>query len=344
VTDSIIGRCSNDGTAGNGNNVNDHTGSIIESTQQKHQLFVLGRRLIYSHHIISKTKRANMKQLASQYQLTGYVKIGWPGIIVLEGAEEHCQEFYEEIKSWAWKYLVVRGEQQETVSKNNGRTLDSCRKFLSFQETSDMKVVAEHCKQVGLESLFRTSMKIYDNAQDAAATDTNESTSTNTNTNTSASTSSLYGILVWVDHMNDGKGYRKWLRKTALQTDVSVLVKQCHPHHDFTKRPVIFVVIVGPSTDVSSFMKRWRTSRVDVDSKGKPCLERCMTILHEGIIEGFNVDSLHWDKTSGTEDNNLHVNEEQLLELIGTFRNEEWNKAARRLLGVNEGANERRKE
>jgi len=69
-----------------------------------------------------------------------------------------------------------------------------------------------------------------------------------------------------------------------------------------------------------------------------------MTILHEGIIEGFNVDSLHWDKTSGTEDNNLHVNEEQLLELIGTFRNEEWNKAARRLLGVNEGANERRKE
>ena len=41
---------------------------------------ILGRRIIYSHHIISSTKRKDLLRLAKQYNLGGYAKIGWPGI------------------------------------------------------------------------------------------------------------------------------------------------------------------------------------------------------------------------------------------------------------------------
>ncbi len=36
--------------------------------------------------------------------------------------------------------------------------------------------------------------------------------------------------------------------------------------------------------DVSAFLKRWRTSRVDVDAQGKPCLERQMSVPVEGAV------------------------------------------------------------
>ena len=284
---------------------------------------ILGRRLIYSHHIISKVKRANMKQLGSYYNLTGYLKIGWPGIIIIEGAEQSCQDFYDDIKVWAWKYLVVRGEQQETVGK--GASLDSLRRFGSFQEVSDMSIVATHCREVDLEALFRTSMKVYDNSDDTAE---NDGSASGQQTN-----STPYGILVWVDHMTDGKSYRKWLRKTGADTDIFLMIKQCFPNHDFTKRPIILVAIVGDQENVSGgFMKRWRTSRVDVDSKGKPCLERKMTVLHEGSMERFDFDAIDWDKASTDED--LNVSKEQLVALINAFDDSEWREATASVLSA----------
>ena len=106
-----------------------------------------------------------MKSLASALSLTGYVKIGWPGLIVLEGREEDCVEFYDSMRRWSWKFLVVRGEQQERIpTLSSGASLDGARKFHEFIETDDMSVVAQHCREVGLEALFKTSMKVYDNS------------------------------------------------------------------------------------------------------------------------------------------------------------------------------------
>ena len=89
--------------------------------------------------------------------------------------------------------------------------------------------------------------------------------------------------------MNDKKSYRKWLRKTSQETDSICLIKQFYPNNDYSNcSPRIFVVIGGKDqTNVSSFLKRWRTSRVDIDSKGKPCLERMMTVVIEGYVEGL---------------------------------------------------------
>jgi hypothetical protein len=246
---------------------------------------ILGRRLIYSHHIISKIKRADIKRLASDFQLTGYMKIGWPGLIIIEGAEQDCLDFYDEIRPWQWKYLVVRGEQQERCC---GRAIDENRKFEQFLEVDDMSLVARHCREVGLEPLFRTSMKVYtDDGGD-------EQSGIEDSMNGDAS-SPAYAALIHVDHMNDGKGYRKWLRKTSQETGCDLWIKQFYANDDYTNRPTILVGISARQQqqqheNVSSFLKRWRTSRVDVDSKGKPCLERKMTVLVEGNLEATTVD------------------------------------------------------
>ena len=66
------------------------------------------------------------------------------------------------------------------------------------------------------------------------------------------------------------------------------------------KETPIVVGVVG--TRVSEFMKRSRPSRVDMDSKGRPCLERQMTVLIDGpIMNPSKVEVLDWDRLQ-TED------------------------------------------
>ena len=111
-------------------------------------------------------------------------------------------------------------------------------------------------------------------------------------------------------------------RKTARQLDCLVFIRQCYL--DYTKRPLIVVGVVG--TRVSEFMKRWRTSRVDVDSKGRPCLERQMTVLIDGpIVNPSKVEMLDWDRLQ-TEDS-LNVSLEQLRNLIQAVGGTEWRDA-----------------
>eukprot|EP00934_Nitzschia_sp_Nitz4_P005321 Nitzschia sp. Nitz4//scaffold3_size479765//432084//432980//NITZ4_000183-RA/size479765-exonerate_protein2genome-gene-1.302-mRNA-1//1//CDS//3329551007//5311//frame0 len=237
---------------------------------------VLGRRLIYSHHIISKVKRADIKRLVSDLHLTGYMKIGWPGILIIEGSEQDCICFYDEIRPWSWKYLVVRGEQQVVLQSSKDsqmrEVVDRSRRFSQFVEVDNMSVVAQACRDVGLESLFKTALKLYDN-------DTNESNLGATDED------EWFGVLVLVDHMNDGKGYRKWLQKTGKKTDCLVFTKTSYPNDDFSNRPCILVGIVGKTaSSTSHFMKCWRSTKVDVDTRGRACLERKLNVLEEGII------------------------------------------------------------
>lgn len=284
--------------------------AAFSKTSSSEPAIILGRRLIYSHHIISKIKRADMKDLVSHYNLSGYIKIGWPGLIIIEGAEEDCQSFYDEIRSWQWKYLVVRGEQQQAIP--NGKSIDDLRRFQGFHEVDNMAIVAQQCREAGLESLFRTSMKVYDNEEVPGGED-------------DESQVSWYGALVHVDHMNNGKAYRKWLRKTSQETDCFLLIKQCYPNQDFSQRPRILVGIVGDRVSVASFLKRWRTSRVDVDSKGKPCLERMVSVVIEGQLEHNAASALDWDDSMAEE--HLNVSDQQLTEMVTSIGGDAWSES-----------------
>jgi len=261
-----------------------------------------GRKLIYSHHIISKKKRAEIRKLAAELQLTGCMKVGWPGLIIVEGLESNCCEFYDTIKRWQWQYLVLRGEMRDYVDCDvgNGVVVErGYRKFQDFVEIEDMSVVADRCRQVGLEDLFRTSMKQYSDSDIDNHNDNGDE--------------QLFGALAHIDHFNDTKRYHKWLCKTSDQfgdSIIGLLVKHCYDNNNDVaatgsvddnegmgkemknnsstcqrqRKPIIVVGLVGTSMEaVSDFLKKWRTSRgVDVDSTGKPCYERHMTALVQG--------------------------------------------------------------
>lgn len=301
--------------------------TTLESTQlhekKQSKNLVLGRRLIYSHHIISKIKRGDIKSLTSHYNLTGYMKIGWPGLLIIEGLEEDCIAFYDDIRPWNWQYLVLRGEQQEVLPKSNNSInidgddiLKPYRKFDRFLEVEDMSLVARHCREVGLENLFRTSMKVYDNETSGVLT-----------VEGGGERSISYGALVHVDHINNQKGYRKWLRKTSQETGCKLLIKQSYPNQDYSGRPQIVVGIVGDSRDqVGGFLKRWRTSKVDYDSRKIPCYERQMYIVVEGDLPFYHDDNdVDWRQSMSEESVNLPA--EHLAEYLHSIGGDEWEQA-----------------
>eukprot|EP00914_Ancora_sagittata_P022455 GHVO01044645.1.p1 GENE.GHVO01044645.1~~GHVO01044645.1.p1 ORF type:complete len:133 (+),score=13.60 GHVO01044645.1:37-435(+) len=120
----------------------------------------LGRRLCYSHHIMSGTKRKYIMQWAVELGLRGFSKIGYPGVIVVEGSEDCCQEYVSRLQRLRWKHFVCRGEEVIEVPK--GKTLEDLVCLPpQFLETTDMGFAGRYCTDAGLGDLFRTCMKIY---------------------------------------------------------------------------------------------------------------------------------------------------------------------------------------
>uniref|UniRef100_K3WQG3 RWD domain-containing protein n=1 Tax=Globisporangium ultimum (strain ATCC 200006 / CBS 805.95 / DAOM BR144) TaxID=431595 RepID=K3WQG3_GLOUD len=123
---------------------------------------VLGRRAIYFHHIINPNKRRVVMEWALELQLGGFSKIGWPGVVIVEGLEANAQEYVRRLQHLRWKQIVVRGEQTETCAQ--GETIDVMRRlprgFQEFPETG-MSALAAACRDAGVEELFLTTMKIY---------------------------------------------------------------------------------------------------------------------------------------------------------------------------------------
>ena len=122
---------------------------------------VLGRRIIFSHHIIADSKRSAVRHVARDLGLGGISKIGWPGLILVEGEESACKLYVQAMQRLRWKQLTVRGEQQ--VKGDSGSTIDSMRllekAFVEFG-TDEMSAFAEHCRNKGLESLFLAGLQL----------------------------------------------------------------------------------------------------------------------------------------------------------------------------------------
>jgi len=279
----------------------------MKTNENKHETatssssYILGRKLIFSHHIIAKSKRKAIKTLSREYNLGGYFKIGWPGIIIIEGNQMDCDKFVDEIKSMRWQHLVVRGEEQVPVDSIT--ILNELRKFtLQLDELGEdqMSDLASICRDVGLEDLFMTSMKVY-KTKDATDYDTLSSSDMSFNQidqSQHKTNDEIYGVLIHIDHMNDERGYHKWIQKSCKATGCSYLFKKCFNINDNgnkntaqKRRPIIIVGLWGDILTVKKVLKRWRISRVDVDSRGQPCLERMMTILKEGYILSFDENS-----------------------------------------------------
>jgi len=124
------------------------------------ELPVLGRRLIYFHHIINKNKREFVIKEALAHGLGGYSKFGWPGVVVVEGEEGQVAAYVRLLQTLRWKEIRVRGE--ERVVCREGEGMDDLRRLhRGFEELEarELSVLARHMREAGLEELFGTLMK-----------------------------------------------------------------------------------------------------------------------------------------------------------------------------------------
>ncbi|GAU98310.1 hypothetical protein RvY_09474 [Ramazzottius varieornatus] len=91
------------------------------------------RLWIYSHHIYSKHKREMVMALAKNLELSGFMLIGKPGIICVEGMRKDARAFYDQIKRFTWQKIALRHQEAASVSADN---ISKEQKFVKFKEMS----------------------------------------------------------------------------------------------------------------------------------------------------------------------------------------------------------------
>ena len=147
----------------------------LEKLYQQSQIPVLGRRILFSHHIIADSKRSAVCNWAAELKLCGFSKIGWPGLILVEGDEENCKIYVQSLQRLRWKMLVVRGEQQ--VKGDMGQSLDDLRviknkRFIEFGK-NQMSQFAQTCRDYDLEDLFFAALKMKPKTNDGNKSNNN---------------------------------------------------------------------------------------------------------------------------------------------------------------------------
>ena len=60
---------------------------VIEARLQVSECAVIGRKLIWFHHILSTTKRKAIVKWAAELELGGFSKPGYPGVLIVEGMQ-----------------------------------------------------------------------------------------------------------------------------------------------------------------------------------------------------------------------------------------------------------------
>ncbi|KAG2032969.1 hypothetical protein BDR03DRAFT_968589, partial [Suillus americanus] len=64
--------------------------------------------LLTSHHLVSPTKRRSLQRWSSELSISGFAKVGYPGVIYAHGSQENVEEFVANVKSMQWLALKVR--------------------------------------------------------------------------------------------------------------------------------------------------------------------------------------------------------------------------------------------
>jgi len=64
--------------------------------------------LLTSHHLVSPAKRRSLQKWASELSIRGFAKVGYPGVIYAQGAQQNIEEFVSNVKSMQWLALRVR--------------------------------------------------------------------------------------------------------------------------------------------------------------------------------------------------------------------------------------------
>ena len=120
---------------------------------------VLGRRAIYFHHVLGVEKRQCIARWSRQLRLNGWLKVGYPGVLLVEGPECGVVDFVAALQRLRWKLMVVRGE--ERIAAPNGVDAARVVPHQGVPEILSSSEIAASARACGLEELFLASMKIY---------------------------------------------------------------------------------------------------------------------------------------------------------------------------------------
>lgn len=106
--------------------------------------------LFTSHHLISPQKRRDLQQWSSSLSLTGFAKVGYPGVIYAEGDRVNVEEYVENVKSLQWLALKVRFVEPVPNNKESlmHPVADGQPRWKEFQKVGK---VVEEMRRLGRE-------------------------------------------------------------------------------------------------------------------------------------------------------------------------------------------------
>lgn len=112
--------------------------------------------------------------------------------------------------------------------------------------------------------------------QDAISTALSAAQATTSAASAASVAPRLRRVLLHLDHMRQPGPYTATITAWAAQLHLRgwLLFAGCS-----TPRPLILILLCGDAACISEYLKRHRTEIVDVDSTGRPCKERMLSVL-----------------------------------------------------------------
>ncbi|KAF7347242.1 RWD domain-containing protein 2B [Mycena venus] len=117
----------------------DHSPAVDDRTS------VPAHALFTSHHLISPKKRRSLQQWSSSLAITGFAKVGYPGLIYAQGEQSNVEEFVENVKAMQWLALRLRFLEPLPVSEGGGEQAQGWTEFEKVGEA------VEAMRRLGLE-------------------------------------------------------------------------------------------------------------------------------------------------------------------------------------------------
>lgn len=130
------------------------------SPKEEAEVGTISRTLFRSHHLLSTQKRKSIINWCDELLLYGISRVGYPGIIAVEGSTTNVIEFGRRLKGMNWLALSTRWT--ETVALEEG---DKLSKVVNERvgdtrvrviETDDLSKVGELMREAGLEEMFNS--------------------------------------------------------------------------------------------------------------------------------------------------------------------------------------------
>ncbi|KAF8625481.1 hypothetical protein AX15_005355 [Amanita polypyramis BW_CC] len=132
-------------------NVNSEGQDRAEFNPKKTKMLIY-HALLTSHHLISPHKRRSLQEWSSSLCLSGFAKVGYPGVIYIQGEQDSVEEFVAKVKSMQWLALRVRFvEPLEEMGSEVEGTEHPLVKKGSWEEFQKVGDVVEEMKRLGRE-------------------------------------------------------------------------------------------------------------------------------------------------------------------------------------------------